>query len=88
VPSSRSIRWRFTSGPSAASTLYSTVSRTLLAGGCSRSRPAELSTAGSSIFVFEPSSGISVAVAMNQSPLTHASSHFALLGELLGIMHR
>jgi len=39
---------------------------------------------GSSIFVFEPSSGLTVAVAMNQSPATHASSHFELLGELLG----
>ena len=38
---------------------------------------------GSSIFLFEPSSGITVAVAMNQSPATHASSHFALAGDLL-----
>ncbi len=38
---------------------------------------------GSSIVIFEPSSGISVAVAMNQTPATHASSHFVLVGDLL-----
>jgi D-alanyl-D-alanine carboxypeptidase len=40
---------------------------------------------GSSILVFEPSSGITVALAMNQSPATHGSSHFALAGELLDL---
>jgi D-alanyl-D-alanine carboxypeptidase len=38
---------------------------------------------GSSIVLHEPASGLTVAVAMNQSPATHASSHFALVGQLL-----
>jgi D-alanyl-D-alanine carboxypeptidase len=38
---------------------------------------------GSSILVYEPSSGITVAVAMNQPPASHGSSHFALAAELL-----
>lgn len=40
---------------------------------------------GSSIVVYEPASGLTVALAMNQSPATHGSSHFALAGELLRI---
>jgi D-alanyl-D-alanine carboxypeptidase len=40
---------------------------------------------GSSIFLFEPASGLTVAVAMNQSPATHASSHFTLAGDLLRV---
>ena len=40
-------------------------------------------TEGSSIVLYEPSSGLTVALAMNQSPPTHGSSHFALAGDLL-----
>jgi D-alanyl-D-alanine carboxypeptidase len=41
------------------------------------------SAEGSAILLYEPASGVTLAVAMNQSPATHASSHFALAGDLL-----
>jgi hypothetical protein len=37
----------------------------------------------SSLLLHEPSSGVTVAVAMNQSPGSHGSSHFPLASELL-----
>jgi D-alanyl-D-alanine carboxypeptidase len=40
---------------------------------------------GSSLVLHEPSSGVTLAVAMNQSPASHGSSHFTLAGELLRI---
>jgi D-alanyl-D-alanine carboxypeptidase len=40
---------------------------------------------GSSIVLHEPSSGVTLSVAMNQSPASHGSSHFVLAGELLRI---
>jgi D-alanyl-D-alanine carboxypeptidase len=40
---------------------------------------------GSSIVLHEPASGVTLALAMNQSPASHGSSHFALAGELLRI---
>jgi D-alanyl-D-alanine carboxypeptidase len=41
---------------------------------------------GSSLVLHEPSSGVTLAVAMNQSPASHGSSHFLLAGELLRIV--
>ena len=40
---------------------------------------------GSSIVLYEPASAVTLALAMNQSPASHGSSHFALAGELLRI---
>jgi CubicO group peptidase (beta-lactamase class C family) len=38
---------------------------------------------GSSILIYDPALAITIALAMNQSPASHASSHFALAGDLL-----
>jgi CubicO group peptidase (beta-lactamase class C family) len=40
---------------------------------------------GSSIFVFDPESGVTVSLAMNQSSNLHHASHFYLIEDLLAI---